>query len=79
LIIIIAISTVIEKENHTNSIEFIEFIKNPLNIIAIISLFRPFLIIEPSKKELYVNIEEEFKRLKEQDKINTQIEKNACL
>ena len=79
LIIIIGISKLIEKENHTNSIEIIEFVKNALNIIAIISLFRPFLIIEPSKKELYENIEEEFERLKKQDKINAQIEKNASL
>ncbi|MFN7044182.1 MAG: hypothetical protein ACK4M1_03225 [Flavobacterium sp.] len=79
LIVIIATSTLIATENRTNSTIIIEFVKNPLNIIAIISLFRPLLIIEPSKKEFYTNIEEVYERLKERDKINEQIEKNACL
>lgn len=79
LLLIISISTSIEIENYTNSIIIIEFIKNPLNIIAIISLFKPLLIIEPSKNEFYSNIEKEYERLKERDKINAQIEKNASL
>ena len=79
LIVIATISFSIQSNKTLNSIWILDFIKNPLNIIAIISLLKPLLIIEPNKKEIYKTIENEYIRLKEEDKINEQIEKNATL
>lgn len=79
LIIITTISLTFQSNKTLDSIWILDFIKNPLNVIAIVSLLKPLLIIEPNKKEIYQTIENEYKRLKEEDKINAQIEKNATL
>ena len=79
LIIITTVSFTFQSNKTSDSIWILDFIKNPLNVIAIVSLLKPLLIIEPNKKEIYQTIENEYNRLKENDKINAQIEKNATL
>jgi fumarate reductase subunit C len=79
LFIIITISVLSNLNQTLDSIWILDFIKNPLNVIAIVSLIEPLLIIEPNKKEIYQTFKSQHKILEEEYKINAQIEKDATL
>lgn len=79
LVIILIISASLNLNKTFDSIWILDFMKNPLNIIAIVSLLEPLLIVEPNKKEIYQTFKNQYKILEEENKINAQIERDATL
>ena len=63
LVIILIISASLNLNKTFDSIWILDFMKNPLNIIAIVSLLEPLLIVEPNKKEIYQTFKSQHKIL----------------